>query len=100
MNTPLSAAADDLQLVTFSMGIEGHWVVVEEVPARVDALTGERFFDLATVDKIQQLVRQHQPVRVEQLPVSGLRPELFWQRKAPRSTDKVVLGAFRFRPVR
>ena len=66
--TPLPAA-DDLQLVTFSLEIEGHWVVVEGVPARVDALTGERFFDLATVDKIQQLVRQQQPVRVEQLPV-------------------------------
>ena len=64
-----TAAPDGTQLVTFSMEIEGHWIVVEGVPARIDALTGERFFDLATVDKIQQLVRQQQPVRYEQLPV-------------------------------
>ena len=67
--TTSTPANDDLQLVTFSLEIEGRWVVVEGVPARVDALTGERFFDLATVDKIQQLVRQQQPVRVEQLAV-------------------------------
>ena len=62
-------ATDDRQLVTFSLEIESHWVAVEGVPARVDALTGEQFFDLATVAKIQQLVRQQQPVRVEQLAV-------------------------------
>jgi len=51
------------------MELDGRRVVVENVPARVDALTGEHFFDLATVDKIRQIVRQQPPVRFEQTPV-------------------------------
>ena len=64
-----SALPADVQLVTFSMELDGRRVVVENVPARVDAITGEHFFDLATVDKIRQLVRQQPPVRFEQTPV-------------------------------
>lgn len=63
------APQTERQLVTFSMEIEGRRVVVENVPARVDSLTGERFFDLATVDKIRLLISQQAPVRFEQTPV-------------------------------
>lgn len=64
-----AAPQSDLQLVTFSMEMDGQRVVVENVPARVDALTGEHFFDLATVDKIRLLIRQQAPIRFEQTPV-------------------------------
>lgn len=67
--THSSVPQSDLQLVTFSMEMDGRRVVVENVPARVDAVTGERFFDLATVDKIRLLIRQQAPVRFEQTPV-------------------------------
>lgn len=67
--TPVPAPPTETQLVTFSMELDGRLVVVENVPARIDAVTGERFFDLATIDKIRLLVRQQPPVRFEQPPV-------------------------------
>lgn len=43
------------QRVTFTAEIGGR-VVVENVPARVDAETGEHWFSPATVERLQEIV--------------------------------------------
>ncbi|HEX8393239.1 MAG TPA: hypothetical protein VF665_12915 [Longimicrobium sp.] len=45
------------ELVTFSMEFRGRTVVVEEVPARVDPETGERFFSAETYDRLHAIIR-------------------------------------------
>lgn len=44
------------QLVTYAVEIDGHVVVVEHVPARVNTETGERFFAPETVERLQRIV--------------------------------------------
>jgi YgiT-type zinc finger domain-containing protein len=58
------------RLVTYTIEMEGDLVVVEHVPARVNAETGERFFSPETVDRLQQIVwEQRTPSRTIQTPV-------------------------------
>ena len=49
------------ELVTHFMEVEGHLIVVENVPARVNQVTGERLFSLATVDQLMQIAQGSQP---------------------------------------
>jgi YgiT-type zinc finger domain-containing protein len=56
--------------VTYTIELEGRVVVIENVPARVCAETGERFFAPDTVERIHQIIRGGQkPTRVVQTPV-------------------------------
>ena len=56
--------------VTYSVEIDGRFVVVEHVPARVSCRTGERFFAPATVERLQQLAcGDAVPKRMIQTPV-------------------------------
>ena len=65
------------ELVTYTLNIDGQFVVVEHVSARVDPETGERFFAPETVERLQQLVwRQPAPVRVIQTPGFEFTAEL------------------------
>ena len=58
------------QKVTYSLEVEGRFVVVEQVPARVSLRTGERFFAPETVERLQTIIRgQRVPSRVVQTPV-------------------------------
>jgi YgiT-type zinc finger domain-containing protein len=58
------------QLVTYTVEINGHFVVVEHVPARVDTETGERFFAPETVERLQQIVwGKGTPTRTIKTPV-------------------------------
>jgi hypothetical protein len=58
------------QKVTYSLEVEGRFVVVEQVPARVSLRTGERFFSPETVERLQAIIRgQGVPNRVVQTPV-------------------------------
>ncbi len=58
------------RLVTYTIEIEGRLVVVEHVPARVNEETGERFFSPATVDRLQQIIRDgNTPSRTIETPV-------------------------------
>ena len=53
------------QKVTYGLELEGRFVLVENVPARVNVETGERFFAPETVEQLQQIVwSQEQPRRV------------------------------------
>ncbi len=56
--------------VTYALEMDGKFFVIENVPARVCVETGEQFFSPATVERLQQIVReQHEPKRVIETPV-------------------------------
>jgi YgiT-type zinc finger domain-containing protein len=58
------------RLVTYSVEYEGRIIIVENVPARVDPETGERFYAPETVEQLQAIVWSgRQPDRVAQTPV-------------------------------
>lgn len=56
--------------VTYSIEVDGRFILIENVPARVDIETGERYFSPETVERLQQAVwKQCKPVRVIETPV-------------------------------
>lgn len=60
--------------VTYSVEVNGRFVIVEDVPARVNVETGERFFSPETVELLQQAVwERYRPVRVVETPVYAYR---------------------------
>ena len=58
------------QTVTSRVEIDGQLLLIENVPARVNIETGERYFAAETVERLQQAVwEQRRPVRTIQTPV-------------------------------
>ena len=58
------------QKVTYTLEMDGEFILIENVPARVNVETGEQYFSPITVDHLQQAVWKHQqPVRTIRLPV-------------------------------
>ena len=56
--------------VTYSIELDGKFILVENVPARVCLETGERFFSPETVERLQQTVwGEKEPDRVIETPV-------------------------------
>ena len=56
--------------VTYSIELNGSFVLIENVPARVNIETGEQLFSPETVERLHQAVwEQGQPVRIIQTPV-------------------------------
>ena len=58
------------QRVTYTLEVDGRFVIVENVPARVSERTGQRFFSPETVESLQRIVwGTRTPTRVLQTPV-------------------------------
>lgn len=58
------------QKVTYTLEMDGKFIIIENVPARVNVETEEQFFSPKTVDRLQQIVwNQQQPVRTVTLSV-------------------------------
>ncbi len=58
------------QTVTYHIEIGGRLLLVENVPARVNVETGERYFSPETVERLQQAVWERcRPVRTFQVPI-------------------------------
>jgi YgiT-type zinc finger domain-containing protein len=58
------------QKVTYTIELDGKFIIVENVPARVCVETGERFFAPETVERLQQTVwEKRKPRRVIETPV-------------------------------
>jgi len=56
--------------VTYALEIDGQFILVENVPARVSLETGERLFSPETVEHLQRVVwEQRKPDRVIETPV-------------------------------
>jgi len=58
------------QKVTYTIELDGKFIIVENVPARVCVETGERLFAPETVERLQQTVWEgRRPHRVIETPV-------------------------------
>ena len=58
------------QRVTYTLFKDGKFYIVENVPARLNAETGEQFFSPQTVEHLQQIISgERQPRRMVQTPV-------------------------------
>ena len=58
------------QEVTYAIELDGKFIIVENVPARVCVETGERFFAPETVERLQHTVwERRKPRRVIETPV-------------------------------
>ena len=56
--------------VTYSIEVDGRFVIIEDVPARVNIETGEKYFSPETVERLQQAVwERYRPVRTIETPV-------------------------------
>ena len=56
--------------VTYTIEMDGKFIIVENVPARVCVETGERFFAPETVEQLQHTVwERRKPRRVIETPV-------------------------------
>jgi YgiT-type zinc finger domain-containing protein len=56
--------------VTYTLELNGKFILVENVPARVNEETGEQFFSPSTVEHLQQLILdKNQPYRVVEIPL-------------------------------
>jgi hypothetical protein len=56
--------------VTYTLQLNGKFYLVENVPARVNAESGEHFFAPSTVKHLQQLIlKGEKPVRIIETPV-------------------------------
>jgi YgiT-type zinc finger domain-containing protein len=56
--------------VNYTLEINGKFIIIEKVPARVCLETGERFFSPDTVEILQQIVWENRkPNRVIETPV-------------------------------
>ena len=56
--------------VTYSVEVNGRFVIIEDIPARVNVETGERYFSPKTVELLQQAVwEQYRPIRTIETPV-------------------------------
>jgi hypothetical protein len=58
------------QKVAYTLEVDGRFVIVENVPARVSERTGERLFSPETVESLQRIVWEKKtPTRTIQTPV-------------------------------
>jgi YgiT-type zinc finger domain-containing protein len=56
--------------VTYTLELDGKFIIVENVPAKVCVETGERFFAPETVEQLQHTVwERRKPLRVIETPV-------------------------------
>ena len=60
----------DERLVTYTQEVDGRFIVVEHVPARVCRETGEQLFSPETFNRLQAIIRSRlKPARVIETPV-------------------------------
>lgn len=56
--------------VRYTLEHKGRVYLIENVPARVNEETGERYFAPDTVERLQEIIRgQHAPSRIVETPV-------------------------------
>jgi YgiT-type zinc finger domain-containing protein len=58
------------QKVTYILELEGKFIIIENVPARVNVETGEQYFSPAVVEQLQQTIwEEKKPQRIIETPV-------------------------------
>ena len=58
------------QEITYTIELDGKWVIIEHVPAKVCLQCGERLFSPGTVERLQSTAwEQKEPCRIMETPV-------------------------------
>ena len=58
------------QTVNYTLEMDGNFIIIENVPARLCLETGERFFSPETVERLQQIIwERNKPSRTLEVPV-------------------------------
>ena len=58
------------QTITYTLFKDGEFIVIENVPARVNVETGEQLFAPETVERVQEIIKEKkEPVRIMTAPV-------------------------------
>jgi YgiT-type zinc finger domain-containing protein len=58
------------QRVNYTLELDGNFIIIENVPARLCVETGERFFSPETVERLKQIIwKEKQPSRTLEVPV-------------------------------
>ncbi|MEP6500127.1 YgiT-type zinc finger protein [Microcoleus vaginatus ZQ-A3] len=58
------------QKVTYTLEVNGKFIIIENVPARVCLKTGERFFSHETGERLQKMIwEDRKPIRVIETPI-------------------------------
>jgi YgiT-type zinc finger domain-containing protein len=58
------------QEVTYTVEVDGKWIIIEHVPAKVCLQCGEKLYSLETVEHLQEIAwGKKKPHRVIQTPV-------------------------------
>jgi hypothetical protein len=61
------------QMVTHRLELDGRFILIENMPARVNVETGERYFAPETMERLQRTVwEEHTPSRMVETPVFEL----------------------------
>jgi len=61
--------------LTYTVEVDGRFILVENVPARLCVETGEQFFSPAVVERLQKIAWEHpKPTRVIETPVFEFSP--------------------------
>lgn len=56
--------------VNYTLEMDGNFMIIENVPARLCLETGERFFSPETVEPLQQIIwKRNKPSRMLEVPV-------------------------------
>ena len=73
MKCDLCGGTVNEEKVSYTLFYEGHWIIVENVPAKVCNQCGEKLFDPDTVDRLQATIwKKQKPERKIKTPVFNL----------------------------
>ena len=61
------------ELISYALFYEGHWIIVEHVPANVCHQCGEKLYDPETVNHLQRIIwSKEKPYKKVETPVFDL----------------------------
>ena len=63
MRCDLCGGKVEKKLVGYTLFYEGHWIIVENVPAKVCRQCGEKLFDPKVVERLQRIIWNKQMPR-------------------------------------
>jgi len=69
----LYAGKVEKKLISYTLFYENHWIIVENIPAKVCQRCGEKLFDPEVVERLQKIIWNRQtPQKKIKMPVFGL----------------------------
>jgi len=73
MKCDLCGGKVEKKLINYTLLYEGHWIIVENVPAKVCQQCGEKLFDPKVVERLQKIIWSKQtPQKKIKIPVFDL----------------------------